>query len=103
MKTSHETKKRAKGFRLGFSDDQGNFITLSTASAILKELTGRRKSCKVLAEIMHQRPHLALFDHNGECGRPRFLAVRRDRWIYFIKTRALLDGARHIFHENGLD
>lgn len=82
--------------------DDGPVISLSRAAAIYKEVTGRRKSLKVLADLLHERPHLAVFDFDITSCRPHFLGVRRDRWIYFLKTRYLMYGTREIFHINEL-
>lgn len=83
-------------------NDESGLISLSKAAAIFRELTGRRKSLKVLADIIHERPHLAVFDFDLTSCRPHFLGVRRDRWVYFLKTRFLMYGSRDIFHSNEL-
>lgn len=84
------------------TEGEGNIISLSKAAAIYKEVTGRRKSLKVLADILHERPHLAVFDFDLTSCRPHFLGVRRDRWTYFLKMRSLMYNSRDIFHSNEL-
>ncbi len=96
------SRARGRGFRLGVRRDDDNLITLATAARIHHEIVGRRRSLKVLAGIVHARPHLGVFDFDITSDRPRFLGVRRDRWIYFLKTRLLLYSSRTVFHTNGL-
>ena len=91
-----------KGRARSRGEGDGPIISLSRAAAIYKEVTGRRKSLKVLADALHERPHLAVFDFDITSCRPHFLGVRRDRWIYFLKTRYLMYGTRDIFHVNEL-
>lgn len=93
---------RGSGRARGRAEESGGIISLSKAAALYREVTGRRKSLKVLADILHERPHLAVFDFDLTSCRPHFLGVRRDRWLYFLKTRYLMYGSRDIFHSNEL-
>ena len=77
-----------------------DLITLAQAGQLFREVIGRRKSLKVLAEEIRARPHLAVFGVADESN-PRLLGVRRDRWRYFLQARRSLYGAGAVFCGTG--
>jgi hypothetical protein len=91
---------RGRKLRLGLKRDQGGLITLSTAAAIFLNLTGRRKKLPELAAIMRERPHLAAFSYEAATGENRFIGVRRERWVYFLRARLALAGPGGLFHDS---
>ena len=76
-------------------------VSLKEAAKLYRELTGRRKSVKVLAEEIHKRPQLGDWQE-VRGGRPRLRRVRLAHWEYFLKARLAMYGRRGIFHDNEL-
>ena len=79
--------------------DNQNVITLKQAASLYKQIVGRKKSKKVLAEEVHIRPHLGYWEISKRDGPRQLMGVRRDRFTYFVKTRLALCGRRQLFHQ----
>ncbi len=84
--------------RPGRRQKPDDLITLPAAAALLEKITGRRVTLQGLADIILQRPHLALFEVNLSDGRTIFRGVRQKRWQYFLQARLALCGKRGLFH-----
>jgi len=89
---------RRTALKVGLKSDSGGIITLSSAAALLKQITGRRRPLKKILEVMYERPHLALFGIRPGAQRPHFIGVRKARWVYFLQARQALYGKRDLFH-----
>ena len=82
--------------------DNDQLISPTAARGIYRRLIGERLKMDVFDQALVISPHLAYWS-NPSPDMPRvLLGIRKKRWIYFIKTRAVLNGGKNIFSSTSL-